>query len=145
MNLTETEKAYIAGLFDGEGSIGFYQRRDNIFVPNFRITNSDFRLGKWLHNRFGFGSFKIYERANRKTMWEWEIRGRNQIYELCKSLSPYLIVKKDQVDLLLDLLDAEQKAGCGPGIKPPDYIQMMRVDVSQKLKDLKIQPTQNIQ
>ena len=145
MNLTETEKAYIAGLFDGEGSIGYYQRGDGKFIPDMRITNTDFNLKQWLEKRLPFGSYKVYKRAGRKVNWEWEIRGKALIADVCHLILPFLVVKKPQVCLLLDLLDAEQEAGCKAGIKTPDNIYQLRVDVIQKLKDLKDASTLVIQ
>lgn len=144
LDLTETEKAYLAGLFDGEGSIGLYTRKDRICTPDFRITNSDFRLGWWIRKKLPFGSFKIYDRPNRKTMWEWEIRGRKQVRLVCDVIKPYLIVKLDQVTLLLDLLDAEQDAGCGAGQKVPEHIHLLRAEVNTKLRVMKTQDTINI-
>ena len=54
--------AYIAGLFDGEGSVSRYQelrkdRKNPTWVIRCEVNMTDRAIIKWLHETLGFGSF----------------------------------------------------------------------------------------
>ena len=52
----EREKAYLAGLVDGEGSIVIYRdKRYETFGIKLEIANTDFELLEWVKTRFGGG------------------------------------------------------------------------------------------
>ncbi len=108
INLTETEKAYLAGIFDGEGNIGYYKANGShaIYV---QITNTDSRVISWLVSRIDYGYVKTRKRhVNRKPVWEWLIRNRDNAIEFLNTIKPYLVIKLDQVDLLLSLMNDER-------------------------------------
>ena len=75
-----TQLAYIAGLFDGEGSISRYQtmrkgRKNPTWVIRCEINMTDQTIIKWLHDTLGFGSFgwnyKFHERAPGVCFFYW--------------------------------------------------------------------------
>jgi hypothetical protein len=93
----ETLVAYIAGLFDGEGSIGIYpcgpsgynRRGYHLFVT---LTQKDRRILDALKTTFG-GSV---QRAN--TCHHWRLYA-NDAAEFLRLLRPYLILKREQAEL----------------------------------------------
>jgi hypothetical protein len=149
LNLTDVEKAYLAGLFDGEGSIGYYKRGYSHFAY-FSICNTDFRLARWILDRTSIGTFTTrgaHGHLGKKPQWEWRIRSKGEIKLILTTIQPYLIIKADQVDLLLCHLDVEEKIGCKAGRKVPDYVRAQRIVVEEELKRLKkaVASNQNIQ
>lgn len=106
--LTETEKAYIAGILDGEGSISIIRvkSRSNTykydFYPKVRVQNTYFPIISWLKEKIGIGS--IYHGKQRnpkwKSLYQWQILS-NQAQELLREVRPYLRIKKELADLVL--------------------------------------------
>jgi hypothetical protein len=107
--LSEPEKAYLAGIFDGEGTIGYYDFR-NRHESTVMITNADPRLMSWLLERIGYGNVHTVKKAyhrRKHIVHHWRISNRPRVYEFLEAIVPYLIVKKDQAELLLNLWKIE--------------------------------------
>ena len=139
MDLTETEKAYLAGLFDGEGSVGYYLKtKANYHVAIAQISNCSPEIMEWLKAKIPFGSIAVTN--NRKcnyTCWSWICNSRLQLREFLQMIRPYLVFKGKQVDLLFSLWDAEQEMGCKSGVKlSPETLELRNLTVVQ-LKRLK--------
>lgn len=87
------ELAYLAGLFDGEGSVGFYGNGKYVaFTVEIKMT--ELEVIQLFAERFGG---KVWERKpdreGYKTQYRWRMRGeraRNAYF----ALEPYLRVKK---------------------------------------------------
>lgn len=91
--------AYLAGIIDGEGTIGiYYHKGRNSYRVKIYVVNTYKPLIDWLGSVFG--GF-VYKRNHTKwkTRYEWHL-GENAM-ELLKSLIPYLKIKKDQAILAL--------------------------------------------
>ncbi len=102
--LSSDRIAYLAGIIDGEGCISFGGRLKKKYVTvTLQITNTNRTLIDWLSENLG-GS--IYERRdirpNRKQSWLWSCAGRRAT-EIIRTVSPYLIVKKEQAEVVLSL------------------------------------------
>jgi hypothetical protein len=113
-NLTETQKAYIAGFFDGEGCLNYYKSKTKTsklgytFVGQAFITNTDFDTMIALRTMIGFGCLrkrKTYSYdGNRKETWNLCFSPR-QVKLLMREIYPYLITKKQRAKIMLDFLD----------------------------------------
>jgi len=106
--MKETEKAYIAGLVDGEGCISICRRkkkqRNNsnwYYEPQVAVTNTDRRLLDFLIDLYG-GWIAIVKgkKDNHKTGYHWKITGDN-MRTLLKDILPYLKSKEKQAKILL--------------------------------------------
>ena len=75
--MEKTDIAYIAGLFDGEGTVGFYRRYE---------TKKD-RKGK--------------PRKEHKMQWRWSCSFRNA-YVFCCLIHPYCHIKMDKVNKIIN-------------------------------------------
>lgn len=110
--LTEEEKAYLAGIIDGEGSItisvstDLSMTRKKVFRPMITITNTYLDLVSWILEKTGLGKIAIvkknkkflhHKQAYRWTAWSQQA---NQIIE---NIYPYLIVKKKQADIFFQM------------------------------------------
>jgi hypothetical protein len=107
MALTSTDWAYLAGLIDGEGSIGTTRtgKRGDI-VGRLIIANTNHDFLRMLQARFGGGSLNL-KKAGQKEGWRpygniaWT---QLQARKLLEATLPYLFIKRRQAELCLDLM-----------------------------------------
>lgn len=91
--------AYVAGLMDGEGSIGFTRSR-NVVIPRVSITNTDLELLEDLKAAFG-GHIQKLTRTNDKwkTAYAWVLNNSKAV-DFIEKIELWLRVKKEQSWLL---------------------------------------------
>lgn len=104
--LSETDRAYFAGLIDGEGSIGLYKdKKTGIFSPTVTITNTYKPVLRWAQRILGMGNLTESKRRkpnlNHKTGYKIEFRRLSGILSLLKAVLPYLRIKRRQAKSLL--------------------------------------------
>lgn len=134
--MTVAEIAYTAGLFDGEGTIGYYYKTSSgIHIPQLAIYNTDIRVMRWIKDKFGVGGIYL-NKFGKNQGWQWQLNSRAQINAFLRMIRPYLIIKADQVDLLFSLWDAERGI-CGSGKRLSKATLALRVETEAKLKQLK--------
>lgn len=99
-SLTPGEVAYLAGLIDGEGTIGIYrQGRTKTFQLTLVITNTSPALLAWLRPRIGGGvGWATRVKPWHRPAWQLVIRQDRaaRIIALCQ---PLLVIKGAQADL----------------------------------------------
>lgn len=136
MDLKETEKAYLAGLFDGEGSVGYYN--GCVYIT---ITNTDAAVFSWIRSITSIGIIKSRSRVGslgKRPTWEWSVRNKQDGRVVLEAMRPFLIIKASQVDLLFSLWDAEEEAKCGRNRKVPAHVAAQRIATEQQLRQLKV-------
>jgi len=102
-DVTETEWAYVAGLLDGEGHIGVpIHGGDHVFNKNVGISNTNPKILPIL-KRVGFHLFQISRRAPNKDVHRALITTYSEIETFLKRVRPYLILKCEQADLMIEL------------------------------------------
>ncbi len=101
--LTETERAYLAGILDGEGCVSVATRLKKYLTPIVQVTNTRLELLDWLHVRYG-GSVlaRPDKRQTRKPSYAWVVCGQKALHVL-RDARPYLLLKTQQADLVLAL------------------------------------------
>lgn len=113
INLTETEKAYIAGIIDGEGcltiSIHEHEQCGKTyfrFMPKLSIYNSNESLIIFLKDKLKFNSYSERRRnpSNKKLM-HVSTGHKNHMRLVLNLTRPWLIVKAQLADLMLEFLD----------------------------------------
>ena len=97
---------YLAGFLDGEGSFGIYENRRSGFLPKVSAYQVNLRPIELLQETFG-GSIakdkKFYPSSYRKAIgYSWQISGP-ALYKALLELRPYLVVKAEQADCLIEL------------------------------------------
>lgn len=106
-HLSEAEKGYIAGLLDGEGTIGFYKRRNgrksgNVFVIQISIANTSVTACVWLNARLPGNVYKqTPSPLSKKKGYNWSLAGTRQCLLFLREIEPYLVIKRDQAVALL--------------------------------------------
>lgn len=104
--LTVEERAYIAGILDGEGTIGFTNHRTkytaskiySYWLPSVSFSNTNKALMDWLHQKLK-GSLcqaNHHRKPQHSPCWALHLRGNLQVKKLLIVLLPYLIVKKEK-------------------------------------------------
>ena len=113
--VTETGKAYAAGLIDGEGSIyiacGRMPRSNEPKYQAFiTVTTCDKVLPGWMHEHFGGSCNKKVATAIRRGAISWQLSGRRNIIWFLELIRPYLTLKQEQADLMIEFCELRQAA-----------------------------------
>jgi len=103
------DAGYIAGLFDGEGSVDFARRKEkrgNVQSILMRIEMTDKDVLKWVHETLGVGTVRKRNRspsrkAHWKDAWVYSIRFRDALH-VCKLLWPHIKVKLNKIEQIID-------------------------------------------
>lgn len=95
--MTSTEKAYIAGIIDGEGSIMLTKFHKNQYSsPCVSVASTDLELLKWLKITIKLGkinSKKNYNPSNHKNSYTYTLIYDDAI-NLITEIEPYLIISQ---------------------------------------------------
>ena len=132
MKQSNTSKfAYIAGLIDGEGTIGIYKRSDknkdynskgrglSLYKLSISIGQKNGAMIDWLYGNFGGTIFKKEQvttvPGNKKhydhQMYEWKLNKIDELEYLLKRIIPFLIEKKSQAQIALEFLYKHKQVG----------------------------------
>ena len=121
MTITNEEAAYIAGLFDGEGSIYFTRRPEkkkkhkgkgyrisNSLRVSMEITMTDQSVIRWVHEVLGCGTVVRKPRkglrkdgTNFLMQYKWRCTFRDALY-VCILLFPYAHTKLEKIQKIID-------------------------------------------
>ena len=120
--LSESDIAYIAGLFDGEGSIhikrGVENKKKHNGKPGRRVSNSmrismeitmtDESVLRWLHEVLGVGTLNRKPRKGKRKdgtkylmQYRWRCTFRDAYY-VCKLLWPYAHTKLPKIQQVIE-------------------------------------------
>ena len=108
LSCSETEFAYIAGLFDGEGSCGISSSSTRTLklkrtpIPAISISNTNLCALEFVKNRTEMGHVNPNKpRQNRKPVYAWYLHSFEPVYCFLKAIAPYLIIKRDKAELMM--------------------------------------------
>lgn len=111
--LSETEKAYLAGVIDCDGSIyiGKNKRKNSfVYLNKVGICNTNKKLIDYLMNKIEFScsldkrqetNFKV----RRKNRYLLSLNHKQKIIEFLEQLVLYLIIKKKQAKLMIEFCE----------------------------------------
>ena len=114
---TETDIAYIAGLFDGEGTVDYKQRwekkakgrRYKVWRITVALEMTDQHVLEWLHEVVGFGTLnERKKRPGRKRIWRWRCSFREALV-FAKLLWPHAQTKLHKLEQIIDHYDTEDE------------------------------------
>lgn len=135
INLDHLERSYIAGFFDGEGTIGIRARKRTFkstreyWECNVAVCNTDEDIMRWLHSKIG-GYLSRHQHKNNRCRPNWLLKLRaHEARTVLPMILPYLRIKKLQAEVVMNFL-FEQKAHHAPGVKGhPENVIAMRRDL----------------
>ena len=116
--MKDTDISYIAGLFDGEGSIDFKRRKEyrknrkgekylcNVMNITMRIAMTHESILIWIKEKLKIGTVRKRNRSpsikkHWKDRWTYTLRSR-QAYHVCCLIWPYAHVKMPGIQKIID-------------------------------------------
>ena len=126
--IPETDRAYIAGLFDGEGSIhfkrGIEKKKKHNGKPGYRLSNSmrismeitmtDYSVLLWVHETLGCGTLRSKKvKGTRKDgtkylpQWKWRCTFRDA-YQVCLLIWPFAHTKLPKIQQIIEHYSKEK-------------------------------------
>ena len=145
--MSEVDMAYIAGLFDGEGSIhfkrGIEKKKKHKGKPGYRYSNSmrismeitmtDYSVLVWVHEVLGVGTLRPKRvKGLRKDgtkylkQWKWRCTFRDA-YQVCLLIWPFAHVKLDKIQQIIEHYSKE-KIMNGNVVSLQEYKQLMALE-----------------
>lgn len=102
--------AYIAGLIDGDGSIGIRIGPRGKLCPLVQLHNSIKHMPSYLNKLFGgtLAADKSKKEGSR-LIWKWMLQGEKGCESFLLKILPYLILKKDSAEEVLNFLNNPQE------------------------------------
>ncbi len=95
------ERAYVAGIIDGEGTVTLVKKHgNNAHSPEITVANTDLSLLEWLQLRIGgMIKKKVKKMPHHNQAYTWVIRD-NRAINLLNEIEDLLIVKRRQSELI---------------------------------------------
>lgn len=131
--------AWLAGLFEGEGSVSLVMGSGNRVMPRVHIINTDYALiEEWVSGwkTLGVGSYvqtrKVYNPEKHKQTKQVIIAGVKRVQNFCQHILPFVKGrKKEVVAIVLEyctyrLSLGHPKRGMGYSSKDFDYVNRVR-------------------
>jgi hypothetical protein len=108
-DLSDVDLAYIAGIVDGEGCIIIEKRtttllngeKNPLYKACVKVGNNDEKLIDWLIKKVGGGYKSVDIREGKNNNYKWQL-SQTMTLKLLILLKPYLVIKKEQVDVICD-------------------------------------------
>lgn len=144
MHLTEQQKAYLAGLLDGDGSIGAYKAHATTSTSynqlRIRLVITHKATAVYINKVFG-GKLQEYgeKKHKRKHKVYYVIWSGQDAVDLAKLVKEYSIIKKAQFELAV-----QWPVGRGQGIIPCEADIKLRTKIATRLKALKLEGLERI-
>ena len=105
-------QAYLAGFLDGDGSIYVRAKPNSSYKYGFQISSyvAFFQSTTSKHFKdmvamIGYGNLRV----RKDGIYEFTISKQTEIIEFLELVSPYLLLKKEQSNLMLDILALKAK------------------------------------
>ena len=144
--MSEVDMAYIAGLFDGEGSIYFKRgvekkkkhkgkgyRLSNSMRISMEITMTDKSVLIWVHEVLGVGTLRPKRvKGKRKDgtpylkQYKWRCTFRDA-YQVCLLIWPFAHVKLDKIQQIIEYY-SDKKIMNGNVVSLQEYKQLMALE-----------------
>ena len=109
----ESDISYLAGLFDGEGSVYYKQLKQkrhqrpgkpihNVWSIRMEIAMTDESIIRWVHDFLGVGSCGPRKvKPGKKKQWRWRCSHRDAYY-VARLLWPYAHVKLEKINQIIN-------------------------------------------
>jgi hypothetical protein len=101
-SLSEIERAYLAGIFDGEGTISIKEYGSGgRAVAYLTIVTTDFKLNKWLIDKIGeYSSSSRTDHETYRQVYNWHSERPAHVLAILLSIAPFSIIKKEHIQIV---------------------------------------------
>jgi len=140
--LPETDKAYIAGLIDGEGCISIAPKhKPGYYDVRLTISNTSKSLIEWAVTRIGglfYADHWDYSRSNEPSSNRhpetWKLRSSliftsQKARAILHAVLPYLVIKRPQAELALSYFDLVRPSG----YHIPEDLKLKRIAMCEQM------------
>ena len=139
MGISIADAAYVAALFDGEGSVYFKRMKQkkhqrpgkpvhNVTVIRMEIAMTDKETIKWCHELFGCGAFNERKvKKGYKRQWRWRVAHRDALY-VAKIIWPYTQVKLHKIEQIIDHYEPKEYLMNGKVVDLEQYRRNMELE-----------------
>ena len=112
--LTKVERAYLAGILDGEGTISIYRdtktwgKRNRRIFPEISVASTNRDLIKLLIEKYRFKPRQKdvnKGKPNRRQLIRVSMRKLADVYEILVQIEPLLIIKKKHAKIVLEYIN----------------------------------------
>ena len=138
---SDTNLAYIAGLFDGEGCVSYKQydrkrphnkRAYPTWSIRLEISMTDQSVLKWIHEILKVGTvnpkrYKTKYTLGWKKQWRWRCQHR-EAYYVARLLWPYAHVKLDKIQKIIDHYSSQLQIMNGKVVSLKQYKETMGLE-----------------
>ena len=122
--MNQNDIAYMAGLFDGEGSVEYTRRlekrtkgrRYKVWRITLEMSMTDESVIRWVHEVLGVGTVSARvknkspsSKPHWKKQWRWRCSFREALY-VAKLLWPHAQTKLHKLEQIIDHYDTEDEA-----------------------------------
>jgi hypothetical protein len=102
LDIKQTELAYMAGIFDGEGNLSFRvmprKAGNKCLSAGMTIANTNTSVLKWCRDKFG-GDLYGQSGKNKYAVFTWQLRKRESVNFLLTAIMPFLIIKRPEAEI----------------------------------------------
>lgn len=111
--LTDAERAWMAGFFDGEGSVGLYRKfKEGVFyavTTRINVSQTDRTVLDKFYGVFG-GALTLISRPDRKNSkhtqyWTWTCDSTASANLFLQTVRPFLVGKAEEADIVMEYID----------------------------------------
>jgi hypothetical protein len=146
--LSETEKAYLAGLWDGDGHISIYKQKsynypDKVqYVLRITLTMTHKPTLEFCMNITGIGTIhKLQDTENtRRNLYQWRLAAR-KAEDVLREIYPYMKKRKSEADIALRFRDTIGRSSNKSKYKSEELWQHtldIREELKQELHKIKL-------
>lgn len=131
-----TSYEYLAGFVDGEGHIGikkhtrFLRSKSECYYERISVANTNKEIIDIFKKEFGgYVYHHKPSKLSNNSYWSWEVTNK-QARIMLEKIYPYLIVKKIEADVVMELTKSKEKKYS----QVPDKVNEFREYLFQKVK-----------
>lgn len=135
----QTDMAYMAGLVDGEGSIGIMMTPRSQAITQLTIKMCCEDTIEWVAQTFGGNIEHIASKVEgHSDCWRWRANGARAA-EILVAIEPYMVTKRYRACLFIEFVGDTR----GQGKRPSPALKQRRVEILEEYDYLRQrQPTQ---
>lgn len=155
--MREEDKAYIAGMMDGDGSLGLVKRnigsKNPLYYPSCQFGSVSLAHSVILENNFGGHITTVKGRTgrdgiNRNTFYRWQLEKREKTKPFLETILPYLCLKKSQATELLNFIEQNPFIRGSMGLtnevifqREKSYLKIRKLNQGRDLNQTVLLPT----
>lgn len=125
--ITEAERAYLAGILDGEGCFTIGRCRTS-YVPRIIVVNTNKELITWLQRNFGgdYSRSSVKGRPTWKPRYSWRVSHRSA-FQVAELAHDFMRVKRKQARLFIMWSVVGEVYPKWPGLRHKFYMDIWRM------------------